>query len=93
MTKPYRLHETPGNASLILRSALGQPGQPCDSVLSDRLATPLRWLGLGGRPGLRALRAGLGPRAWVAAPCAAEAMGQKTFTAAEHPNPPKGSAI
>lgn len=36
MTKPYRLHFAPDNASLIIRLALEELGQPYDTVLVDR---------------------------------------------------------
>ena len=38
MTKPYRLHYAPDNASLIVRLVLEELGQPYETVLVDRRA-------------------------------------------------------
>jgi len=42
MTQSYRLHYAPDNASLIIRLALEELGQPYETVLVDRAATAQR---------------------------------------------------
>jgi len=42
MKKPYRLHYAPDNASLVIRLALEELGQPFETVLVDRRASAQR---------------------------------------------------